>query len=189
MLDLLSHPRVECIVGDQCEYGLYSQAPDGSFKLSKKPTRWASSSQHMLRRLGNRCKGDHEHQRLEGGRAANAAFYSRDLVLEILRGIRDTTDAEHGVQEEEERAEDHVNAIDAASNSGFGHLEHEHDFNREFRDRDLANAVAQKSSTFKFANGETTQVAWRFKDRYVDEYTSEALPAPQIHDAIVDELN
>ena len=48
----------------------------------------------MLRRLSKKCTGTHPHQPLLGGRAAQAAFYPPGLVLEILRGIRDTADSE-----------------------------------------------------------------------------------------------
>ena len=80
--------------------------------MAKKPTRWASSSQHMLARLSRRCQQNHQHQHLDGGRTRDAAFYPPDLVLEILRGIRDTTDAEMGVEEEpEEQQPELVHAL------------------------------------------------------------------------------
>ena len=61
---------------------------------AKKPTRWMSSSPHMLQRLSRRCTGNHEHQQLVGGRAKAAEDYSLDLISEILRGMRDTSDHE-----------------------------------------------------------------------------------------------
>ena len=61
---------------------------------AKKPTRWMSSSTHMLKRLSRRCTGEHAHQQLVGGRAKAAEDYSLDLISEILRGMRDTSDHE-----------------------------------------------------------------------------------------------
>ena len=101
MLDLLKHHRVGTSVSHQCEYGLYAMSPSGERLRAMKPTRWASSSPQMLERLNKRCQRDHRHQHLDGGRTRAAAFYPPELVLEILCGIRDTADAELGVQEEE----------------------------------------------------------------------------------------
>ena len=48
----------------------------------------------MAVRLSTRCSRDHPHEPLLGGRAADAAFYPTPLITEILRGMRDTADAE-----------------------------------------------------------------------------------------------
>ena len=100
MQRLLKHPGVGTTVSDQCQYGLYSQAPDGRIMLVRKPTQWASSSPRMLDRLSKRCPGDHHHQPLEGGRANNAAYYPPTLIRAILRGMRDESDFAHSSQEE-----------------------------------------------------------------------------------------
>ena len=94
MLKLLRQKGVECVVSDQCQYGLTTPGPDGVLLPAKKPTRWASSSPSMLSRLSRRCNNDHVHQHLIGGRAAAAAYYAPELITEILRGMRDTADAE-----------------------------------------------------------------------------------------------
>ena len=94
MLQLLEHPRVHTVIGDQCCYGLVSPTPDGKSLPAKKSTRFASSSRHMLHRLQRRCDNSHSHQQLVGGRAAQAAFYPTPLVEAMLRRIRDATDAE-----------------------------------------------------------------------------------------------
>ena len=94
MKRLLNHPGVNSVVSDQCQYGLLTPGPEGKLLPAKKPTRWASTSSHMLARLSARCPGNHEHQHLVGGRAANAAFYPPGLIINILRGMRDTADAE-----------------------------------------------------------------------------------------------
>ena len=92
MMNLLQHPKVQSTVSHQCEYGLMSPDKHGVLQLVKKPTRWMSSSGAMVRRLSRRCSGNHVHRVLEGGRAAAAAFYPVELMLEILRGMRDEAD-------------------------------------------------------------------------------------------------
>ena len=94
MEKILKHPKVGTTVADQCMYGLLTAGPDGQPMPAQKPTKWASSSPHMLRRLSTRCDKSHAHQHLVGGRAAAAAYYPAKLISQILRGIRDTADAE-----------------------------------------------------------------------------------------------
>ena len=94
MVKLLREKRVSTVVSDQCEYGLLTPGPNGEPMPAKKPTKWASSSSHMLKRLARRCQKDHTHQQLVGGRAKQNENYSLDLIVEILRGMRDTADFE-----------------------------------------------------------------------------------------------
>ena len=94
MVKLLRKPRVSTTVSDQCEHGLLTPGPNGESTPAMKPTRWASSSSHMLKRLSTRCKRDHVHQHLVGGRAKDAENYSPKLIIEILRRMRDTADFE-----------------------------------------------------------------------------------------------
>ena len=93
----MKFPNVGVTVGDQCQYGLVTPSaehPEESMP-AKKRTRFMSPSRFMLKRLSRVCPGDHDHQPLIGGRAAEAAFYPLPLVVEILRGMRDTADHEH----------------------------------------------------------------------------------------------
>ena len=94
MVRLLGHGRVNVVTMDQCMYGLATPGPNGVQIPAKKPTRWASTSAPMLRRLSTKCLNHHKHRHFLGGRAASAAFYPRQLVVEILRGMRDTSDLE-----------------------------------------------------------------------------------------------
>ena len=96
MKKLLANKEVQCTISHQCEYGLVSASPEGVLLPVKKPTRWMTSSKRMLARLSRRCSG-HVHQRLEGGRAAAAAYYPDDLLLAILRGMRDESDHSSGM--------------------------------------------------------------------------------------------
>ena len=94
MLKLLQDPRVKTAVGLQCRYGLATRTKSGTEAPAMQPTRFAASYPQMLARLDLTCERNHKHEWLMGGRAAGAAFYPKALVLEIMRGIRDTDDAE-----------------------------------------------------------------------------------------------
>ena len=94
MQKLLGHPRVNSVVSDQCQYGLVTPGIGGGLLPAKKPTCWASTSTQMLSRLSARCPGNHTHQHLIGSRAADAAFCPPELITNILRGMRNTADAE-----------------------------------------------------------------------------------------------
>ena len=47
MKELLEHSRVRTVVSDQCEYGLVTPDMHGNLVPAKKPTRWATTSEHM----------------------------------------------------------------------------------------------------------------------------------------------
>ena len=94
MEKLLRDKQVSTIVSYQCEYGLLTPGPHGEPLPAKKPPKCASSSCHMLKRLSRRCKRDHTHQQLVGSRAKQAENYPLDLIVKILRGMRDTADFE-----------------------------------------------------------------------------------------------
>ena len=87
-------PRVHSTRCHQCMYGLEAKAQNGGSLPARKPTRWLTNSIHMAARLQKVCDRSHAHQPLESGRAAHAAFYPAQLVAELLRGIRDTYDAD-----------------------------------------------------------------------------------------------
>lgn len=95
VVKLLRRKGVSTTTTDQCQYGLTTPGPTGEMLPAKKPTKWGSSSPHMLKRLNKRCDKSPQHQHPLGGRAANAAYYPPELITEMLRGIRDTADAEH----------------------------------------------------------------------------------------------
>ena len=80
----------------------------------------------MLARLKRRCTGTHEHQHLDGGRTRAAEIYPPQLVLEILRGMRDTND--HMDNNNRVHSVEDVSAGDvvyktALENSGFAHVD------------------------------------------------------------------
>ena len=85
---------MDTTVSDQSEYGVLTPGPDGEPMDAKKPTKWMSSSPHMLKRLPKRCSKNDVHQQLVGGRAKAAENYPLELITQILRGMRDTADFE-----------------------------------------------------------------------------------------------
>ena len=76
-------------------YGATTKGDNGQDVPCKKPTKWATTSPQMAARLSALCDKTHEHQHLMGGRAAAAAIYPLGLITAILRGMRDTADAEY----------------------------------------------------------------------------------------------
>ena len=54
---------------------------------ARKATRFMSSAPAVLEKLGERCKGDHQHQQLVNGRAKDAALYPPGLCKAMIQGI------------------------------------------------------------------------------------------------------
>ena len=184
MKKLLRIKGVLTVVSDQCQYGLMTPGPDGRLMPAKKPTRWASSSIQMTKRLSKRCDKSHMHQHLMGGRAANAAFYPPELITEILRGIRDTADASH-------KDPEHSSAMMLAlARAGALHDQPAKSIVAAFREADLGHSNAKRSVLFKFLDGRTVSLDLEknFRESYKDEYTNEVLPSEGTKDAMYDEL-
>ena len=185
MLKLLNHPRVKTTVSDQCQYGLVTPGPGGDMMPAKKPTKWASSSPQMLARLSKRCAGDHEHQHLMGGRAAQAAFYPPPLVTNILRGMRDTADSEH--VEAEHDYEMNVAMLRAGSLQDIP----AYSLKSAYRESDMSHQNAKLNVRFQYLNGTSANVDLNpnFRDVYKDEYTTEPLPKEGTKAAMHDEIS
>ena len=183
MLRLLQHPRVETCVAHQCQFGLTTPDAQGQPQAAKKPTRFASSSPYMLRRLERKCQGGHRHEHLVGGKPAAAAFYPLALVEAILRGIRDTADAAdqdfhaavpsplvHAVQK--------AGQIQDVQPGVSARLEAE----------DLKERTKHHRIPFRYADGHVVELNLQWKPSYKDEYTSDILPQEHIRHAMVDEM-
>ena len=185
MEKLLSHVRVNTIVSDQCQYGLLTPGPNGQLMPAKKPTKWASTSPQMLARLSARCPGDHVHQHLIGGRAADAAFYPPELVTNILRGMRDTADAECN-----DPCMTHVDMTVAMARAGSLHDIPAYSLKASYRESDLSHQNAQMKVKFRFLKGHSIDIDLdkNFREMYKDEYTTEPLPKEEAKAAIYDEL-
>ena len=165
MLRLLKDSRVGTSAADQCMYDLTTTDSDGNQVAAKKPTQWASSSPQMLARLSVRCDKSHSHQHLVGGRAAAAAYYPAKLISQILRGMRDTADAEALKKPEWTPAM----AIAMASAS-MCHDEPPISLVAAYRESDLAKSNAQRKVVFKYVNGKKVSLCLdpNFKPQYKD---------------------
>ena len=135
----------------------------------------------MIKRLSKVCPGDHSHEPLLGGKAAAAAFYPVPLIVAILRGVRDTADAE-----DREEAEYSIAARKAMASAGSLH-DIDYDLVCALEAETTMAQLAETKLTFRYANGTTVKLPLRFKDKYTDEYTGETLPQAEICRAIVDE--
>ena len=155
---VLNNSSVGTITSDQCEYDLFLLDNNGQPQRVRKRTRWASNSPQMLSRLSRRCSGTHTHMHLEGGLPAYAAGYPPTLILEILRGMRDTLDQQNPAEE------DIVSLVQPTlGNSGFVTPSPPPSHAQQFRDLDVAAAVSKKTSVFKFADGTTKTIKdWAF---------------------------
>ena len=184
MLRLLRSSKVNVTVADQCMYGLVTKGPKGEPMPAKKPTQWASTSPQMLKRLSVRCDKSHSHQHLISGRAAAAAYYPPKLISQILRGMRDTADAEN--VEALWTPEMGVAMVAAAMH----HDQPATSLLAAYRESDLAHANAQRKVIFKYADGREVSLSLdaNFKPQYKDEYTCEVLPQESTKDAMLDEL-
>ena len=182
---LLRQKGVGVVTSDQCMYGLMTRGKDGSIMHAKKPTKWASSSPQMLARLQTRCDKTHDHQHLMGGRAKDAAYYPPELITEILRGMRDTADAEY-------RDVSQSTDLDVESKkAGQLHDQPARSLVAAYRAADLSQSNAQRHIKFQYLNGKTVSLdlEQNFKDGYKDEYTTEMLPKEETKDAMYDELS
>ena len=91
MQELLKDPRVQVACGDQCQFGLTAKIRTCSDERgpAKQPTGVISNSWTIAHRLRGTCKRDHEHVKLEGGRAKAAALYPDELHMEMCKGLKE----------------------------------------------------------------------------------------------------
>lgn len=78
---------VSITVIDQCMYGLTTWGMNGKRMKAKKGTKFMTNSKCIGKELQQRCDGQHQHQRLVSGRAAEAARYPPELCRAICRGL------------------------------------------------------------------------------------------------------
>jgi hypothetical protein len=88
MKELMAHPKVSSVVTHLCMYGHTTRTRKGTMAPVKKATRFASSAGEVLKALGRRCDGNHQHEVLTGGsRVRNSAIYPPGLCRAIVQGI------------------------------------------------------------------------------------------------------
>ena len=163
-------------------YGLVTPSEiDGTPTPAKKPTRFLTSSHAMVNQLSKKCKGDHAHQHLVGGRCAAAAFYPLPLVRAILRGMTDTAIIENKADQEETDFMNMMNAL----RTGGGSFPLEPKLPEVVMPSDDV-----RTSKIKKTSGGYLSIAYDyFKAMYTDEYTGEMLPGHLARAAMIDELD
>lgn len=95
--DCISHvlqcKGVDLVTGDRCQYG----QEDDKREPVKKPTKWLSNSQEVLKQLSRRCNGREGrrsrragavHSVVQGSTTKRTAIYTPELCRAILRGFR-----------------------------------------------------------------------------------------------------
>ena len=172
---LLKLGCVHTVRTDQCQFGLETPTDDGGRALAKKPTRFMSNSKIMLQELDRKCGGGHAHQPLMGGRAANAAFYPKELLRAIVRGMAKTRDSIGAARRMEEDKWDVTMKISKSPPV-----------------QSNRNEPLGKASEIPLKAGGIHRVEYNrvnFKDKYTDEYTGEVLPDDLVHAASMEELN
>ena len=173
--------KVNC---DQCTYGLTTtstRAKDSAHLPAKKPTSLMTNSVAMARRLNRRCDGQHIHQPLEGGRAADAENYPDSLIQSILQGIADTRD---NIQCINSIAEHDWNVVLKIAEPTPTNDEPNHKLH--------CNPPTPTDSSIPLTDGGKRKVTYevsQFKATYLDEYTRELLPSHLVRSAIIKELN
>ena len=137
----------------------------------------------MLDRLSKTCDSSHVHQKLVGPRAAKAAVYPTPLIEAMLRGIRDTADAEH---REDLGIED---ALLVQSVERAGQL-HDVPPGVEARalEQDLDSDLDGATVDFHVRGGKCVQLPVQWKAAYKDAYTQDTLPHNNIRAAMIDEM-
>ena len=111
MTDLMADPDICAVAPHQCEFGLATPGPDGSPVPALKPTKWISNSKHMIFGLSRRCSKQHQHQYLTARRTEATEFYPVELCVEILRGMRDTADANFHHDDEDDILMNHAGCV------------------------------------------------------------------------------
>ena len=153
--------------------------------LAKKATQFASSSQYMLDRLHRVCSKDHAHQPLVSGRAAAAAFYPKELISAILRGMRVTADAE---AQEPKTDESEPRVTCATLQAQHVPSSHTQATATAIKAKELEAKMSSVKIPFRFADGRKVELEPQWKARYLDEYTNDELPLPFTQEAMADEL-
>lgn len=92
IMKIADKENVVISTADLCMYGLRTKSASAGGAeevFAKKPTKFMTNSARITEELSRRCRGLHAHQRLMGGKRAEAAAkYPPDLCKAICRGLR-----------------------------------------------------------------------------------------------------
>ena len=90
--NLLNAPDILTVTCDMCAYGMNV---DGS-GLNKKPTRLATNSPVIARRMERRCSGGHDHTLVMQGKPKLAQVYPDQFCRELLKALRQQVRQDEG---------------------------------------------------------------------------------------------
>ena len=128
----------------------------------------------MAARLSRRCSRTHVHEPLLAGKAKAAEDYSDQLILEILRGMRDTEDALADKESPSSCGE-----IPGAESQSVAMV---HDVTSSLAfsvaQQDMSQNSSSKTTSLMMKDGsiQPVNLAEHLKEKYRDEYTDELLP-------------
>ena len=88
-------PLVSCIVSDMCAFGMHAGGDGGEIGPFRKPTRFMSNSQAILRRTNKTCPGCPRHIPLLGGKAKHGAVYPGKLCQLVCQGFGDQMELDY----------------------------------------------------------------------------------------------
>ena len=183
VVSLSKMPGVTKVIADQCMFGLTAKAPNEEEKLARKPTGFLTSSYCMANRLGVRCDGSHEHTALHGKQLEAAAFYPVRLRLAILRGMRDTADANAPSEYDAE-----IERATLAAGKSVSSLVNSVECQVRAQHKAQSEPAIKAFFRFKAGGRVETDLAKNMKERYLDEYTREELPVGLLRAAMHDEI-
>ena len=110
-------------------------------------------------------------------------LYPLELVTEILRGMRDTFDAEHPENDSPSREIKH-----AMARASMIHDEPP-SLLASLKEDALRTAHPSRTATFKMSDGSSKTVPLQFRSVYRDEYTNEPLPTAWVQDSMQQDLD
>ena len=85
MQEIKKWTRADCFTIDQCQYGLTTRNDAGEEVPARKPTTVMTNCPALGITLNKRCKGEHQHQQLIGGkRTAEAQAYPKQLCKALV---------------------------------------------------------------------------------------------------------
>ena len=122
-----------------------------------------------------------------GGGAKNAENYPAELIIEILRGIRDTADGLANTDDDENA----LCSVACCMHSGFDWVTPIEPKEQTLEQKKAAvHAVLGKEISVKWVNGkkENIKLGPAFKDMYRGEYTNDVLDNDLVRAAMSDEL-
>ena len=178
---MASDPLAHVVTADKFQYGLVTRSATGRTTLlpAPKPTKFLTNSAMMAAQLTKRCKRDHVHQSLGGGRCRDAAFYPAPLVRAVLKGMVLPTQQYHRFN------------LSNSDTVGTAHNICAKPLGSPGPTAPVPWGINHRSSLPKMDGG-SIPIEYRessFKDLYLDAYIGEVLLQYLIREATEDDFN